>query len=81
MAKVFFLHPLVSYRRVLSRNFPKGLKKTMKFLSLSSCYPGRDSNRAFPEYKSRALRLHQPAQLRVFISNTAHSKVSIDILG
>jgi hypothetical protein len=72
-----FLHPVMSYHRILSRNFPEGLKKTIKFLCLDSRCPGRDSNRASPKYKSRALRLHQPAQLTVFLPNTALSKMSI----
>jgi hypothetical protein len=46
--------------------FPKDWGKLWKFPSLDRRCSGRDSNPASPEYKSRALRLHQPAQLIVY---------------
>jgi hypothetical protein len=38
------------------------LKKTTKTLNQDSRYPGRDSNREPPKYKSKQLSLHQPVR-------------------
>jgi hypothetical protein len=46
---------------VLSWHLPGGLRKITKTCQDNWC-PGRDSNRAPPEYGSRALTLYQPVQ-------------------
>jgi hypothetical protein len=51
----------------------EGLRKTMTDSGQDSPCSGRDSNRAPPEYKSKALRLHQP--VRYGIHNIPHKTV------
>jgi hypothetical protein len=47
---------------LLSRNSLRGTEKSHKNLSQDTQCPGRDSNRASPEYKFRALPLKQSAR-------------------
>lgn len=48
--------------------FWEGLRRTTKVFSLDIRCPGRDSNRAPPEYESRRLPLHQPARFKSFMA-------------
>jgi hypothetical protein len=44
------------------RIYLKEMRKNTKNLSLNCLYPEWGSNRKLPEYKSRELQLHHPAQ-------------------
>jgi hypothetical protein len=47
---------------VLSQNLPGRTEENTKYLSQESRCPGRDENRAPPEYKSEALPFRQPVR-------------------
>jgi hypothetical protein len=60
----------------LSRNLLGELRKTTRYLSHVSRYPGQDSNLETPEYKSRASPLDQLGTNSVFIIGQAYDRSS-----
>jgi len=59
----------------LPRHLPKGLAKFTKNLSQATRCPRGDSKGAPPEYNSRALPLHRPAQSLLQIRLRKHAYV------
>jgi hypothetical protein len=56
--KSIWKETVVALFELLSRHLSEGTKKTHKETSQDSQYPGRDSNRATPEYEPEPLLVH-----------------------
>jgi hypothetical protein len=61
---------LVTQFKMVSWNWPVGLRKNTRNLKYDGSCPDRDSNQTPPEYKSQPLQLHPTFSLQNFTSTT-----------